>query len=74
MTATGPATNVIVRFTPARRTQIKLGRLAVGAVRTVAFAAPLRPSGALVARTSVRANEPDRNRSDNAAVVTIRRR
>jgi dipeptidyl aminopeptidase/acylaminoacyl peptidase len=69
-----PATNVIVRFAPGRRPQVKLGRLAVGAVRTVAFVARLHRSGTLVARATVRADEPDRNRSDNAAVVTIRRR
>jgi Tol biopolymer transport system component len=69
-----PATNVVVRFAPGRRVQVKLGRLAVGAVRTVEFVVRPRRPGKLFARASVRANELDRNRSDNAAVVTIRRR
>jgi hypothetical protein len=63
-----------VRFAPGRRVQVELGRLAVGAARTVEFVVRPRRPGKLVARTRVRADELDRNRSDNAAVVTIRRR
>lgn len=68
------ATSVVLRFTPGARTRVALGRLVVGATRTVNFVVRPRRPGAFVARASVRANEPDRNRSDNAAVVTILRR
>jgi dipeptidyl aminopeptidase/acylaminoacyl peptidase len=69
-----PATRVVVRLAAGRPTHVVLGRLAVGAARTVEFVVRPRRTGALVARASVRAREPDRNRSDNTAVVTIRRR
>jgi Tol biopolymer transport system component len=69
-----PAKNVVVRFAPGPRTRVVLGRLAVGSDRTLEFVARPRRAGRFVASASVRADEPDRNRSDNAAVVTIRRR
>jgi Tol biopolymer transport system component len=67
------ATKVVVRFSPGPRTRA-LGRLAAGATRTVAFVVRPAPPGRHVARASVRAQQADRNRSDNAAFATIRRR
>jgi Tol biopolymer transport system component len=67
-----PATNVVVRFAPGLPTQVKLGRIAVGAAMTVRFVAPPRRPGSFVVRAVVRANEPDRNRSNNAAVLRTR--
>ena len=66
------ATNIVVRFAPGGRTQVKIGRLAAGAARTVDFAVRPRREGVFVARANVRASEPDRNRSDNTATLTLR--